>query len=86
APATETEMAPGSNGDADEDVEAEVDVDEGEPDTQDEVEQPRVDETERTNCLVLIAEMHDITSRNHTKPQEWWNERLGTLREFIATV
>ena len=80
APATE--MGAGSNGDADEEVEEDV----GEPDTQDEVETPRVDETVRANCLALIVEMHDVTSRNHMKPQGWWDERLGALREFITSV
>jgi hypothetical protein len=78
APATETEMGAGSNGDADED--------EGEPDARDEVEQPRVDEMARTNCISIIADMYEVTTRNHLKPKEWWEERLGALREFIATV
>jgi hypothetical protein len=84
APSIETEMAAGSNGDSDEDVEVEVVI--GEPDTQDEVEQPRVDEAERTDCIAIIIEMHDVTSRNHMKSQDWWDKRLAALREFIITV
>lgn len=83
APITETEMAAG----ADDDVDVEVDEDEPEPDARgDEVETPRVDETKRTNCIAFLVEMYDVTSRNHMKPQEWWNERLAALREFIAAV
>lgn len=80
--APESEAAPGA-------PVAETPEDEGEPDTQDEAEQPEasgVDEVARTNCIAVIEEMHDVTSRNHMKPNSWWDERLGALREFITTV